>query len=381
VKIIFFAPASHEQGTYFRWHNLAIGLRRLGHEVQVLAFGSSKKKSSVEDRDGIAYHILPTSYFGTRLVCHGNDPIATLRSLLSPPPPADIIHVFQPFSLSCVRALAHKARARALFYDWDDLWWGGLINKPPHGFSRAGLSARIIQLLEYQMPRLAHHVTTCSDFLGCLASERGARETTIIHNGYWPHQDYSSQPQSRAALRLDPEAFYFGFMGRTTGELEWCFDALQLQSIQERPVRLALCGMPQYFLGRLTDSQRNRIDHLGQLTAEQARLFAKSIDCGLLPLENTSFNQSRFPIKFAEYLAAGTHVLASAVGEIATLAQGINGVKIVSPSREAWRASFGSFVDDQTLPHSDYIPGPELAELLSWDVLAAKLAKTYSTAL
>ena len=66
----------------------------------------------------------------------------------------------------------------------------------------------------------------------------------------------------------------------------------------------------------LPEQVKNNIDYLGSLSPLDTRYFAAAIDLGLLPLMKTPFNESRFPIKFAEYLAANLPVLCSEVGGV-----------------------------------------------------------------
>ena len=381
MRIRFFTAASHAQGTYFRWQNLAIGLQRLGHDISVTAIGAPG--GTVEDtfRDTIPYNLIPGSHIGLRLLSAPYDPIATMRTVLPGPETADVFHLFQPFPHSCLAPWIHRHRCRALVYDWDDLWWRGLIHPPPPALSRAGIGARLTSWLEHRMPRRARLVTTCSGYLADLAHDRGASATHVIHNGYWPSLDYPGSPASRQRLGLDPAAFYFGFMGRTVNEFEWCLAPLALDSLHGRPVRLALCGMSADLLAALSPAQRARVDYLGQLTPDQTRLFANAIDCGLLPLEDTAFNQSRFPIKFAEYLAAGAHVVASAVGECAALARQIPAVTLTGTDRPSWSAAFAPGHAPRFDLRPETGPGSPLAQLLGWDALALSLAQSYETLL
>lgn len=381
MRIRFFTTASHTQGTYFRWQNLAIGLQRLGHEVSVTAIGPPARAVESTTRDDIPYHLIPSSPLGLRFLGPGSDPVAALRTLIPGPEPADLFHIFQPFPLSCLGPWFHRHRAKALVFDWDDLWWQGLLAAPPAALTRAGIAARITRSLEHCMPRRTSLVTTCSGYLANLARERGASATRVIHNGYWPGLDYPGFSASRQRLGLDPDAFYFGFMGRTVSEFEWCLDPLALDSLHNRPVRLALCGMSADLLVALSPAQRARVDYLGQLTPDQTRLFANAIDCGLLPLEDTAFNQSRFPIKFAEYLAAGAHVVASAVGECAALARQIPAVTLVGTDRPSWSAAFAPGQPPRFDLRPETGPGSPLAQLLGWDALALSLAQSYETLL
>jgi glycosyltransferase involved in cell wall biosynthesis len=378
LKIVFFTAFSHTQGTYFRWHNLAVGLRKLGHDVFVHSVGpESGAHTWTEVRDGVFYQLVPLTPNFRKFLNPGLDPFTLLRSLRHAPPPADIYHIFQPFPHSCIPALFHRRNAKALFFDWDDLWWDGLYPSKHHFPLRDKLLTRFAQYFEATMPRKADGVTTCSRFLQNKASQNGSRNTHVIHNGIWPSHSYPTKSNARATLNLQPHAYYFGFMGRTIAELSWCIDVLTAPPPSDHPVRLALCGMRQQDIDSLPSDLLPFIDYLGNLTSEETRTFSRAIDCGLLPLEDNSFNQSRFPIKFAEYLAAGARVIASDVGEIADLARQFPQVTLAGASRQSWQDT----LREQTLPSTQTRPihaSADLTDSLGWQTLTNRLLTTYA---
>jgi glycosyltransferase involved in cell wall biosynthesis len=289
----------------------------------------------------------------------------------------DVIHIFQPFPHSCLPALFHRDLASVLIYDWDDLWWGGVFRATQKCHWRWSLTRSVIRRLEARLPAGADAVTTCSAYLRDAARIRGAAAVEVVHNGYWPAPPASSKPAARQALGLDPQAFYFGFMGRTLDEFSWCLDALAARPPEERTVRFAFCGMPPDSLDAVPAGMRSQIDYLGQLTPAQTRIFACAIDCGLLPLLDNDFNQSRFPIKFAEYLAGGAHVLASAVGEFASIAQNLPGVTLAGTTRDSWQQTLAS--SDWGRLTAPFSVGSEslLAQKLGWPALARQLQDFY----
>jgi hypothetical protein len=60
LRIHFYVHHVHEVGTYFRYHNLAIDLTRLGHEVIVYAGDQNFRiKVRWKTQDGVRYHIEP----------------------------------------------------------------------------------------------------------------------------------------------------------------------------------------------------------------------------------------------------------------------------------------------------------------------------------
>jgi glycosyltransferase involved in cell wall biosynthesis len=380
LKISFFCAASHTQGTYFRWHNLAIALQMLGHKVTVHAIGPQHRgRTQYETRDGVNYIIVPLTPYLDRLWNRCFDPVTLLRSLRHIQGSCDICHVFQPFPHSCLPTLLGCSGGSRLVFDWDDLWGGGLLSVPSGFPWPATWLTGFVNWLEKVMPGFTGAVTSCSDFLALKAEERGASQTQVIHNGYWPDRHLPSKIDARATLKLCPDAYYFGFMGRTLGEIKWCLDALQARPIPNKPIRLAMCGMPLSVLHEVSPLIQARIDYLGQLSPDLTSIFARAIDVGLLPLEDNPFNQSRFPIKFAEYLAGGAHVALSSVGECANVAKNLPGVTLCGTSRESWQHMLSSTdwsdrcVPFQTASYS------VLADTLGWPALALQLETFYKT--
>src|SRR5262249_45451810 len=130
LRVQFFTQACHSQGTYFRTHNLAIGLTALGHHVTVFSGDfDAKARVRAELRDGVRYEIVPECPLN-RVFGVAADPVIIARRFLRRYPACDVAHLFQPFP----SAAAGWARAgsRVRFFDWDDLWCGGLF-RPPVG--------------------------------------------------------------------------------------------------------------------------------------------------------------------------------------------------------------------------------------------------------
>ena len=93
----FFVNFVHPAGTYFRFHNLAIGLTRIGHQVTVFASDLNYRSvSRREVRDGVPYEIIPKTFLVRAFGSHC-DPIGWVRRYARRYPPCDVAHLFQPF--------------------------------------------------------------------------------------------------------------------------------------------------------------------------------------------------------------------------------------------------------------------------------------------
>jgi len=167
LRIRFFANLAHEQGTYFRFHNLAIALAGLGQTVDVFALDhDTKSRRRREIRDGITYEIIPSAP-GLSFVSPLVHPANILRMWCkSTSTVCDVAHLFQPFPAAF--AAWRSCRAATRFFDWDGLWIGGLMTGPASGF-RSWSEHMMTGFLEKRLPSMADSVTTCSAFLADIA--------------------------------------------------------------------------------------------------------------------------------------------------------------------------------------------------------------------
>lgn len=340
-------------------------------------FGSDadpQSKERVEDRDGVSYHITH-GYKGMSLFggeCH---PLTTMKRCLLDYPACDIVHLFQPFPSAALPWMwPLRKRPSLLFYDWDDLYRGGLMNGKSKLFRDLWIKGWV-NYLEHRLPKRSNHVTTCSQFLARLATERRAPGVSVIPNGFWPYI-IPDKKAARESLGLDPEAMYVGFMGRSINELSWCFEALG-RNLQHEKVRFALCGPTAESLTGISAEILKRVDYLGALPPLKTRQFAAAIDLGLLPLEDNRFNQSRFPIKYAEYMAAGTPVLCSDVGECAQHSLDLSWIIKAGKTKAEWLDSFEEAIGLLANGRMARVDVSVMKQALSWESISKNLLDVY----
>lgn len=359
-------------GTYFRYHNFAVALTQLGHKVTVFSSDATPgAKDREEIRDGILYRIIPYPYHQFNF----------FRPFLIDYPPCDVAHLFQSFLVpALVWQWIMPKRTKTLFYDWDDLFVGGLLQKNTHllGLSTYNLVKYLtIGQIEKNFPKKATHVTTCSHFLADLAEQRKAKKVSVIPNGFWPFSIPDKQ-LARVQLGLQKDGLYFGYMGISTHTgLSWCLKALKENLHRDQKLRFAVCGPPNEALNELDSETRQRVDYLGLLPPLVTRDFAAALDVGLLALEDNAFNRSRFPIKFAEYLAADIPVLCSDVGECAQLSKNLPYVINAGKTYDEFLESFSEVV---TLMKDDSLPKVDkgkVEKLFSWESIGKKLLECY----
>lgn len=374
MKIAYFTSYVHEQGTYFRYHNLARALVEAGHEVTVFACDTQMgARARNEKRDGVAYSIVNESW-KTSIFSQGSHPMTSMRRYFRNYGSPDIAHVFQPLLAATMAWI--RCRARVKFYDWDDQWAGGLLPKRVSSW-RQVWPKFITSFVERRMPSYAKNVTVVSEYLKARALDLGATNVYKIYNGYWPGKAISKQ-FARSKLGLQEDALYVGFMGRTTAELDWCFRAVEQAYRQNARLRFALCGPPPTCLVGLPEGLRSRIDFLGSLSAEDCKHFASALDLGLIPLADNHFNQSRYPIKFCDHLVTGNVVLCSPVGEIAMLARKFSNAIVAEEGLEGWVSSF-NYGLQQIEQLTQRVPNSECtAATFSWKILGKMLENAYS---
>ena len=379
------------KGTYYRLHNLAIALTKLGQKVTVFTTDTRPGIRDREElRDGVLYRIISVSSYG---IPHK---IGALRQCFVDYPACDVAHLFQPLLSQALAWWFNQSRkAKVLFYDWDDLL---VSDSDPFSFigsnvsfqstlltrlkSRESLVNSVRSLVIYQLqnilPSKADHVTTCSHFLKNLAYSKEARKVTVLYNGTWPFSTPDKQ-QAREKLGLDKDGLYFGLMGNSYGLDSWCLQALKENCQQDPRLRLALCG-PYYTkegLSEMDEEIQHRVDILGLLSPEAARDFAAAIDVGLLPLNDSLFHQSRFPMKFAEYLGSGTPILCSSVGECIQLGNDLPFVFKAGKTCKEFVAASSKVVDLMKTNSLPEVGQNKVQQLFSWNSITKELLNSY----
>jgi len=380
LRIAFLAPEDRQTGTYFRSHNLARALIQLGHEVTVYSQSNIHRGGVTrEDRDGVSYVLMPSSR-GNRFLISPVNPVNIARRLLFNVASADVYHLFQPFPSAAIAWLALRERRPGLFaYDWDDYWMTDEFGlKNPRGLN-AFVTSLWVRFLERYLPGKSDLLSTLSHKIADLAHRLLARRTAIIYNGVWPEPPMP-RPEARRALGLQPDALYAGLMG-WSGEMDWAFAALR-SSLQTVPhLRIAACGQdPGRVLQQFPDVA-DRVDVLGYISAEKLLAFRSSVDLGLIPMRVSEFNEYRLPYKLTDFLAAGTPVLASAIGETGILAGKLPGIIACPPDRDAFIRHFQETITDfASMTEPPRIPTDQLLERFHWNRVAGALVDAYRQA-
>jgi glycosyltransferase involved in cell wall biosynthesis len=381
MNISFIIAAINAGGTYFRSHNLARALNLEGHRVRVFAVDQNPRaKPRTEVRDSIEYHIA-RSFRGQGIFTQEHHPMVAITRSLANYGPSDIIHVFEPVLITFLPwwNIVRKRTSTACWYDWCDLWTdGGMSGSKTGGGFRQAFAYASAHYIEKVAPSLADGVSTISGFLSAEAHSRGARRTVLVRNGVWP-VEIVPKSDARREFRLDSQATYLGFMGRTISdaELEWCAAGLLASRSNGWDVRLALCGMDEDRLQCMPDHARQYVDYRGYISEAAAGRFSMAVDVGLIPLEDTLFNRSRVPVKLTSHLSSGTPVLVSEVGDCEELAKTIPGAIGAGRGRGEWIASVNRTVERSARGEAPNVCSRTTTSLLSWQIAGRALLEGY----
>lgn len=371
MKICFITSQDGASGTALRWGQLARGLAARGNQVTVFSQSSQpgwRYRSVTEMREGVEYRITP-SFPGNGYIDYSINPLNLARYRLRTLPEADVYHLFQPFANAALTWLsARRSRPDALhIWDWDDLWAGGLIRN-------RSLLFHVMNRMEHLLPRCADAITTCSEYLKSLALNRGAPAGKVIWNGFSKAAQLDKK-LLRDKYALPHDKILILFMGWTPTETEWIYRGYSEAKAAGLPVALVWIGIPPQRVPGFDPTYETH--YLGQLPQAEALRAAQACDIGLLPLADTPFNQSRMPMKFADYLALGLKVCASAVGELSTISKLMpERVALSFPAETDWKTSLQSMVRAQ-MGDSEKQSAVELPSALGWNSICRDLEEFY----
>ena len=167
------------------------------------------------------------------------------------------------------------------------------------------------------------------------------------------------------------------YVGKTTGELSWIAEALKNIELRELDnIRLIIAGPSKELLEQSDLINHQKVLYLGELSSQDAAEICTASDLGLLPLENSAFNQSRFPIKFFDFLTAGTPIYYSGVGEIKNIGDNITGAFEGAFNKMQWAEGIVAII--RTLTDNPIVINTDsLSAEYSWQAQTKKLLHFY----
>ena len=201
----------------------------------------------------------------------------------------------------------HVVEVNALLAEEDAQWRGLQLGDLATSIERQVLAAADLAVAVSE--QVAHKVNAAAPTAHCVVVENGAEVERF--------RTLPARDAARAQLGLPSDAIIAGFVGalRPWHGVDVAITAvsrtpqLHLAVVGDGPVRDELSELA-HALG-----VEHRVHFLGHRTHDEVAMLLASVDMALAPypaLEGFSFS----PLKLYEYLAAGTPVVASAIGQI-----------------------------------------------------------------
>jgi glycosyltransferase involved in cell wall biosynthesis len=382
MKICYVTSGSENVGTYFRAFFWAKYLVKRNHEVTLI---SSHEKPNwdlfnYKNRDGVNILTYIKSPFKFDYIGYLFRPILVFIHIMFND--YDIVHSFvswQPPSLAALLAIRIKrilGSKTRLYADWDDLWGGIGGIACEHGF----ILLKIITFLEIKIPNLADKISICSQFLYDKALQSGIDKNKlfIIYNGS-NIDDINPLPKqlSRKQLKINLNEEIVLLIGQfQTMIFPKLIRALQKVFENDQNFRLYILGNLSSDYQKLINKYSRNIIFKGKVDYKLLPIYFSAADLLLLPMDDTDVERARFPIRFGDYLASGTPILASPQGEVAN---------IIKNNNVAFTANLLD-IDNYVITLVKHLKNQSgmgkrarnyAENFLSWEIIAAKIEKLY----
>jgi len=332
VKILLINHNKRGVGTYLRAIEFGRILSASGHQVDLVTCSSRALQWRVECHDaewGGTEIVLPRFALSRFIDGH------MLRAALVP----ILLLLRNPSTVWCF-TLAHPMSAigarfgaligKRVLGDWDDLWSGGFADHHPW------VVRKMIEFLESSSLRYVRALTCATESL---------RETAICALGF-PAESCEVVPNGCSgyaltlinAAKRSPSPFpekYILYIGNTVSDR--LFDYIAAFGRSSLSSRCCLL-----LVGRFSDDEVSRINNLasdrtilvGSVEREAAMRYLAHASVMVLPMRDDGIERSRFPIRFAETIAAGVPILCDKVGVVARYVSKYKLGFIVSPDED-----------------------------------------------
>lgn len=311
------------RSTFHRCFLFARELVLLGHNVTILTNSKTSRFSFRENtHKGVTIVECPDLLWGSLRT--GWDPVNVLRRCWYLRTQSfDLIHTFDTRPTVILPALFYKFAVRSvpLVIDWAD-WWGrgGATNFRKHRFLNWFFTP-VETFFEEKLRQFATHTTVISTSLRKRAIGLGisSRSITLVPSGADVRTLFPMDKSSaRQQLGIPISAHVCIFPSFVLYDLQYVLEAFQLVSDADPNALLFLVGEFPRSLGKRFDDlvSRQVIWRLGPMSKEQLRPFLAASDVGLLPLSRTIANESRFPMKFGDFLSAQVPIVTMNVGDV-----------------------------------------------------------------
>jgi glycosyltransferase involved in cell wall biosynthesis len=382
MKILFLNHNVIWHGAFLRAYHWGRQLVAKGHEVTVLTIDESNKwRFKSEDRDGVRLVRSPDLFSGK--LRSGWDPWDTFRRVgYLLPTSYDLVHCVDTRPVAIFPALAlKKFRRMKLVIDWGD-WWGrgGTINERADGLAER-LFAPVETLFEEAFRKFADGTVVLTSALERRAVSLGVSPESILRIPTGADIQRIAPLDKCAArqeLGIPQETQILGYVGLLfDSDVGLLVEAFRILYARDSRVRLFLIGNTNIRVPReLTES--GAVVFTGSLSYEMLQKYIACCDVMVLPLNKSVANVGRWPSKVGDYLAAGKPVVATAVGDIASLIEeGKCGVITQDSAEDFARGALEILEDKSDLREYSTNARKVAEEKLDWTLLTGQLEDFY----
>lgn len=364
MRIVQVSPYSWDVpgGVQAHVRQLAARLRKMGHEVHVLAPGNAP---SYDDFVHIVGRAVPVRSNGSvaRISPHCSRAVERALRAIRP----DVIHVHEPLVPSAAMYAVQHANAAvvATFHSY-----------VPDEFLREFLYRLGVPLIRGIWRRIDQRVAVSEAARRSVLSRLGRARIAIVPNGVelerFEQAVPASLPSGRYMLfvgRLEPRK---GFPVAVAAFQRLCteYQDLHLLVVGDGSQRSALQQLPQ--------SARRRVELLGVVPDELLPRYFRAADLFVAP----AVGSESFGIVLVEAMAAGVPVVASDIEGYREVTRHGHDALLVPPGDHmALAEGCRRVLDDSELARALSERGRERAKEFSWCVVATRLEETYREAM
>lgn len=399
MRIVFLLTQDLESPSGLgRYWPLGRELRRLGHNVSILALHSNYAALTSRERDFVreGVHIRYVGQMHVRKV--GNHKLyfnllrllyVVLRGTLGLTLAAlrtstDAYHVGKPHPMNGLAGLvASRLRRKPLYLDCDDY------EAASNRFGGQG-QRMAVRCFEEYLPHLSRGVTTNTQFMFKRLSNSGvsAERIRYVPNGVERSRileiDEDAVEELRRELGIGDKRviLYLGSMSLTNHAVDLLMEAFA--SVKEADVQalLLLVGGGEDYdaLRRQAESLGlgDAVRFVGHVHSEQAPLYYRLADVSVDPVRDDPANRARCPLKIAESLASGTPVVSGDVGDRSTLLAFGGGLLASSDDPDELAEALLRILRDGALRNRLEKESLTAREHFYWQRLAVDFAEVYN---
>jgi glycosyltransferase involved in cell wall biosynthesis len=392
MKILLLNYCHVGQGTYHRCYNFGRHLGEKGFEVELIC--NSPKSTDLHVRSFLAAPNFRVTTLPS-LIRHGSATGYLLRTVIGSVlvllRDFDVLHSFGVAlpSTSVPTLLCRLFRNKKIVLDWDDAWgdaYGPMFSKPAH---------RVLRFLEENTPKWVKpdYFTVVSDYFVDRLRGWGFANGHVarLENGSNPETIHPvPMVEARKSLSISPEERIVLTMGHNYfRSLDTLYRMFEKVLALKPDARLYVVGEVLHVgrMGGYTKAvldkfrqMRDRVVFCGEVPFDRLKYYLGSADVLVLPMENSTIDVARAPIRLGDYLASGKPIVSNAVGYVRSILKR-NDCSLVSVDPDdvdEFAENVLRVLNDSRMGDEMGVRARSLAENeLSWSALTDRLTTIY----